>query len=120
MTAANYKAVKYKNSSLNTSIKILSNIDNYKNSYMQETISNIQSSIEKFSKNSLSLEQFKRKFIVLNNNYLKLNLELEICIDHQNRLFVRHYIYFRIYYGRIKADDLEDQNVVKNCLSTLE
>jgi hypothetical protein len=115
------KSNKYSNTNnLNISLKILSDIKNHKSKYMQETISNIHESVENSLNNKSLLEQFKRKFINIKNKDLKLNLELEICIDSQKKLFVRHYMYHKFYYNRIDIDDLETKDSVADCISTLE
>ncbi|PSB12211.1 hypothetical protein C7B62_02940 [Pleurocapsa sp. CCALA 161] len=113
----NYKLRKYSysNSNLNTSLTILSDIKNHQNKYMQETINSIQN----LSNNNSSLEQFKRKFINIKNKDLKLNLELEICVDSQNKLFVRHYMH-SIFCYRIDIEDLKDKDSIEDCISTLE
>lgn len=87
---------------------------------MQETINSTQRVVENLLNNNSSLEQFKRKFVTIKNNDLKLNLELEICIDAQNKLFVRHYTYYIFSFRRINIYNLKDKDEVKDCLSTLE
>lgn len=87
---------------------------------MQETINNTQNLVINSSNSNLSLEQFKRKFINIKNDDLKLNFELEICIDSKNRLFVRHYTYSKFMYGRVDVYDLKDKDTIENCLSNLE
>jgi hypothetical protein len=120
-SARNYKLRKssYSKSNFNTSLKILSDIKNHKNKYMQETINNTQNLVVSSSNSNLSLEQFKRKFITIKNNDLKLNLELEICIDSQNKLFVRHYTYSK-FHTQIDIEDLKDKDSIEDCISTLE
>lgn len=117
----NYKLKKssYSKSDFHTSLKILSDIEKYKNKSMQETINSTQKSLENQLNNNSSLEQFKRKFINIKNNELKLNLELEICIDSQNKLFVRHYMYSK-FHARIDIEDLKDKESIEDCISTLE
>ncbi|MGL6342783.1 MAG: GIY-YIG nuclease family protein [Waterburya sp.] len=121
-SARNYKLKKssYSKSYFNTSLKILSDIKKYNNKSMQKTINNTQRVVENLLNNNSSLEHFKRKFITIKNNDLKLNLELEICIDAQNKLFVRHYTYYIFSFRRINIYNLKDKDEVKDCLSTLE
>lgn len=55
-----------------------------------EIVDVIASRVE--SLNNVSIEQFERKFIYLEDEELRLYLDLEICLDRKNRPFVRHHV----------------------------
>lgn len=112
--------IRSKGNYLNTSLKILS-ID--KANKLKSTIKMSNNLENKSNKNNITSNnpnKFLRKFILLNNDEIGLNFELEICIDSQQRLFVRHYAYFAFYYNRITAVDLNDSDKSESCLSTIE
>ncbi|MGL5808193.1 MAG: hypothetical protein ACRC11_22600, partial [Xenococcaceae cyanobacterium] len=46
---------------------------------------------------NLSTKQFNRKFICLKDEDIKLDFEIEVCIDEKNKLFVRHHVLTLIY-----------------------
>lgn len=55
------------------------------------------------------LKRFIRKFVPLKNNKIDLFLELEICIDSQEQLFVRYHTLFYILYNKILSIDSTEQ-----------
>jgi hypothetical protein len=72
-----------------------------------------------FDSNDVNLKQFKRKFIDIKNEEIGLNLQIEICIDPRNRLFVRHYTLFNIYGWGIKIINKKNDEVVDSCFLNL-
>ena len=66
------------------------------------------------------IKEFKRKFIMLRDDDLRLNLQLEICIDSKDRLFVRHYTLYIIFNLAIKELSDNTLDEVNNILSTID
>ena len=105
---------------VNTSLKIFSDVKQYKTQYSQKKMNNIKTVTNGSQNNNLSSKQFNHKFINLKNPEIGLNWELEVCIDSRDKLYIRHHTLFIIYYDRIDANDLESKDKVERCLSILE
>jgi hypothetical protein len=58
-----------------------------KNNFNMETKIKVEDRVEK---DIQAIKTFRRKFISFKDDNIGLNIELEICIDSQSRLFVRH------------------------------
>ena len=108
---------------------MLSNNYQSKNIVIKEDKTMKDNSVNIMTKNeravfNKSLQQLKRKFITLRNDETGLNLQLEICIDPKERLFVRHYTFFIIYGNVIGVHtyiiDKNDKDTINDPLSTLE
>jgi hypothetical protein len=65
------------------------------------------------------IKTFRRKFISLKDESINLNFELEICIDRQARLFVRHHNFSRIEYGRLQIIEKQDIKTVNEYISNI-
>ena len=70
-------------------------------------------------KNTILLKKFYRHFISLEDDDIGLNIELEICQDSENRLFVRHYNLYLVYNWKIEIIKSLDDNLIEGCLLNL-
>jgi hypothetical protein len=65
------------------------------------------------------IRQFKRKFIQLRDDKINLNFELEICIDRQARLFVRHHNFAIIINHELEILEHQEEEKINKYISQL-
>lgn len=75
---------------------------------------------ERIDKTQADIRQFKRKFITLKDDEIGLTLQLEICYDSQDRLFVRHYTLYIFYGGTIEPIEDKEENERQKWLAYID